>query len=308
MSLGASHQTSLALVRPPLSPDSVRPDGLDEYRRRDLQLTLRASRPIYALNLSAGFDGILRTQEIERAADATLRETKRLRLIGPSLSASWSAFESTPYAGARRGLSGALSLAAYPKALGSDVNLGDGRAEVGAVVPLPISRRHTLAISLRGRAVVGPQRGLLEVGGVSPAFGYTSEDPRGPGERPPLPTAFLPGVAFTEPARGFEDVTFRASRVGLLGARYRLPIPIDAGSTSILWIGSSLFVRQLELEGFFEGLRTDVRSEGPVAALGGSLRLRLSYAAAANFSVLAQAAWRTRPDLPVVYVVGVAAD
>ncbi len=308
LSATASHQTQLALLRPAgLAPDE-RATAFDEVRHHDLQVSLRASRPIYALNVSFGLEGLQRTRQVDRAHDVGLREDRRVRLLGPGVFAGWAASEATPYAGARRGLSASLALTAFPRALGSDVNLGDGRAEVGAVLPLPLSRRHTLSLSLRGRAVVGPERGLLQVGGLPSTFGYTSADPREQEDRPSARNAFLPPIAFSEPARGFEDVAFQASRVGLLGARYRYPIPIDRGSTSTLWLFSSLFVRQVELEGFFEGLRTDVREEGPVAALGGSLRVRLTYASAARFSLLAQAAWRTRPDLPVVYMVGVAAD
>ncbi len=175
----------------------------------------------------------------DRIEDATLR------LWGPSLDLAYLGLESTPYTGPRRGVIVDASAAYYPRRVPDDlIDVGGG---VRAIAPLPIGRRHTLALALRGRALLGDDDGLLAVGGIDPASVLWSRpalalDEPGDGLLPS-------GAAFGESLRGFEDVTIVGSRAALALLAWRYPIIIDRGITHLGFLPSS-FLSQLDLELF----------------------------------------------------------
>ena len=89
-----------------------------------------------------------------------------------------------------------------------------------------------------------------------------------------------PGVLFAEPLRGFEDYPFYVDRIGIGSARYRLPIIIDHGWASTLWVLPALFIQQLDIDLFAVAATDGRQGEGAPAwhtAAGGSLALRLGF-------------------------------
>ena len=60
-------------------------------------------------------------------------------------------------------------------------------------------------------------------------------------------------MLFAEPLRGFEDYPFYVDRIGIGSARYRLPIIIDHGWASTLWVLPALFIQQIDFELFAVG-------------------------------------------------------
>ncbi len=94
----------------------------------------------------------------------------------------------------------------------------------------------------------------------------------------------------------------------ILSARYRYPLVIDRGTTTFLWLAPSFFVRQLDLEGFFEGVQTDDESSPRHAAIGAMAKLRTVWGSSLPISVFYQYAWRTTPGLGSQHVVGLSFD
>jgi hypothetical protein len=94
--------------------------------------------------------------------------------------------------------------------------LVDARGRARAVLPLPLSRRHTLTLAGRARALLGAPAGrnLLQVGGGGTDLlqGSRDESPLDDARAAELPS----GVRFFERLRGFEDVA-RFSRRVLIG-------------------------------------------------------------------------------------------
>ncbi|HYX91001.1 MAG TPA: hypothetical protein VE782_05535 [Myxococcaceae bacterium] len=274
-----------------------------DARVTEFQGGLSAARPFWTTSLSLGVTGLW-----HRERDMTPQKTveRVLRLVGPTLALSWFAGESTAYAGTRRGLSFDVAGTVYPRGP-SSVDLADLRGRVGVWLPVPLLPRATLALSFRGRALTSPVGGLLQIGGVSDAVWMSSEP------RSSAPQAQLPGVAFAEALRGFDDVAFRVNAVAIAGARFRQPVIIDGGTTSFLWLLPSFFVRQLEAEAFFEGARTDVSvAFSPIGeprrmhgAVGGLARLRTLGGSTLPLSVYYQYAYRLEPTLGALHTVGI---
>ena len=80
--------------------------------------------------------------------------------------------------------------------------------------------------------------------------------------------ASLPGIAFIEPLRGYEDYPIATDRIFIAEADYRYPLIIDRGSASTLWLLPSSFLRQIDFE-LFGGAATDAHG-GPGHAAGGT--------------------------------------
>jgi hypothetical protein len=256
------------------------------------------SRTFWDTPVALTFDGI-------RRLDYSGKTDVRSRLVGPTLSTSWSASDGTAYGGTRLATAVSLSVSTFPKALGSDFNLSDFRLELDGVVPLPLSHRHSLLLSLVGRTLPGAPRGLLEVGGVSSALAaYQSE----PSVAEVGPNVALPGVRFREPLRGYEDATLRANRVAIAYARYRLHIPLDLGSASVLYLLPSYFAREIQVEAFGAWARTIGPDTSNHRVAGGALRLASHLGGAVPLTFFVQGAYRFDDGLPPLVLAGVALE
>ncbi|RKG95061.1 hypothetical protein [Corallococcus carmarthensis] len=269
---------------------------LRENDRTDLQATAFASRTFWTTPVSFG------VLALDRRFDATDRRPKiTTRLIGPEAAASYFAGEGTSYGGTQRGLGLSVSGGIFPKAFALDSTVGDLRLGVdGYLGGLPFTGKDNLQLSVAGRALPGAPDGLLEVGGILPgeAF-FINRDSTSDGG---LPLQLQPGLAFSEYLRGYEDHTFRARNVLLANARYRYRFIIDYGWASTLWVLPSLFVSQLELDGFGAIARTDNRDNH--AAVGGSATLRLTVGQAYALAFFYQYAHRFDDGFGDLHIIG----
>ncbi|MGZ6130919.1 MAG: TolB family protein, partial [Myxococcaceae bacterium] len=193
-----------------------------------------ASRTFWTTPVALNFLGVRRVEGLQSGASVSSQ------LLGPGIASAWSALESTPYAGPRLGVATVGSVQWFSKAFGSDFSFADVAASVGVYTPLPFWARHTLLVTVRGRALPGSPARLLRVGGSSLGlFQWESQDGRsqlGTG------LAVFPDITFREPLRGYEDVTLRTNAVAIAGLRYKAPIIIDYGWASFLWLFPSFFV------------------------------------------------------------------
>jgi hypothetical protein len=149
---------------------------------------------------------------------------------------------------------------------------------------------------------------MLQLGGIPlSAYSYPLLDRNL--NSPSGPAIALPGIAFAEPLRGYDDWSFRVTSAAILSARYRYPFIIDRGTSSFLWLLPSFFARQLDLEAFFEGAQTwGGRDWRMPASVGGMLKLHTLWGSSVPLSVFYQSAWRTRPGLGFQHVVGLSFD
>ena len=224
------------------------------------------------------------------------------KFIGPTFAISYSAGDSTAYAGAQRTFNFSFNIAGYPQVFGSERNMLDLRSSVSLALPLPFSKRHSFLISGTGRALPGAPAGALRVGGtLSP----TSLILRGnPDPFPPGPGIYLPG-SLVESVRGYEDFVMRAQYLGVFNARYRYSFIIDRGFASLLYIFPSIFFRQIDLEAFGAVALT----ESQVArSAGASISFRTSIGGFIPISLTYQFAWRFDFGLPPLHVVGFSFD
>lgn len=199
-----------------------------------------------------------------------------LRFTGPLVSLGFRSVEYTAYAGKRLGFGLDGTATYFPDAGSSvDYDLTDvlGRAEL--ILPLPLSRRHTLTLDGRARALLGtpPGQNLLQVGGsgtdVLPLL--RDEEPTDEGGAGLLP----PGVRFFETLRGFEDLSLFGRRALIGDATYTYPFIIDWGSASTLKLLPALFLRQINLDLFFASASFLESGREVAMAAGASLDLRV---------------------------------
>jgi len=223
------------------------------------------------------------------------------RLAGASLSASYTGVESTPYTDARRLVFASGSASHYPRQWGTlDFGLTDLRGQLFTTLPLPLSRRHTLSLGLRGRELAGAPDSspILQVGGAASGFLFHRSDRP---DAPEFSADFLPpGVAFFESLRGYEDFAIATTRVIIASATYRYPIIIDWGSASTLGVLPAFFLRQLNLELFFSGA-IEGRARNLHAATGAALSV--DFALLLPWSLQYQFAQRLEDDQARVHAV-----
>lgn len=224
------------------------------------------------------------------------------KFIGPTFAISYSAGDSTAYAGAQRTFHFSLDVSGYPRALGSQRDLLDLRGAVALALPLPFSKRHSFSVSATGRVLPGAPAGALRVGGTSSLIpvvstGRSDPFPAGPG-------VFLPGT-LVEGLRGYDDFVLRAQYLALFNGRYRYSFIVDRGFASLLYLFPSIFFRQLDLEAFGAAALTEsqvARSAGAAVSLrttiGGFIPVSLTY----------QFAWRFDFGLPPLHVIGISFD
>ncbi|HEY8205974.1 MAG TPA: hypothetical protein VIG99_00740 [Myxococcaceae bacterium] len=214
-------------------------------------------------------------------------------VVGPQLSTSYSATEGTAYGGTRSGIAASAFAAGYPSALGSSVNMADLGAQLVGFIPLPLTTRHTLRLSIRGRWLPGAPYGLLQVGGLGSGYGVQLPDNvPATGHGPSLP-----GASFVEALRGFEDHGFLGTYAAIGGARYRFTFPIDYGTVSGLYLLPSFFLQQVDLEGFAEGAYMNDAERTHLAG-GGAVLLRTIWGGAFSLVFKYQYSHRFGGTLP----------
>jgi hypothetical protein len=197
-----------------------------------------------------------------------------LRFTGPFAGVGFESAEFTAYAGKRLAVGVEATGTYFPDAFSSvSYDLVDARARAQLVLPLPLSRRHTLTFAGRWRALLGAPVGqnLLQVGGSGTDVVPSGEDesPTDDARAGVLP----PGVRFFESLRGFEDVAQFGRRVLVGDATYTYPFIIDWGTASTLKLLPSLFVRQLNLDLFFTAASLLEQGREEALATGASLEL-----------------------------------
>lgn len=201
-----------------------------------------------------------------------------LRFAGPLARIGFESVERTPYAGDRLGVAIEAAGTYFPEALSTvSHDLVDASGRTRLVLPLPLSRRHTLTLAGRWRGLLGAPEGqdLLQVGGggTDVLSGSRDESPLDDARAVNLP----PGIRFFERLRGFEDRAQFGRRVLIGDATYTYPFIIDWGTASTLRLLPSLFVRQLNLDLFFTAASFLEEDRDEAFATGASLELATSF-------------------------------
>jgi hypothetical protein len=201
-----------------------------------------------------------------------------LRFAGPLARIGFESAERTPYAGERLAVAAEATGTYFPQTLSTvSYDLVDARARAELVLPLPLSRRHTLTLAGRWRALLGAPDGqnLLQVGGggTDVLAGAREESPLDDARAGDLP----PGVRFFESLRGFEDLAQFGRRVLAGDATYTYPFIIDWGTASTLKLLPSIFVSQLNLDLFFTAASFLEDDRDEAFATGASLELTTSF-------------------------------
>lgn len=259
-------------------------DYTNTESEQDLQASLAASRSFWTTPVSFGILG-LRRQYLDPDNGSPRELTS---LVGPQIATSYFAGTGTAYGGTQKGLGLALSAGVFPRAFRTETALGDVRGQVDSYLGgLPGLGKDNLHLSVIGRFLPGAPEGLLAVGGISAGNPLYLSEKR---VDPSIPHQFLPGIAFSEYLRGYEDFTFRARHVVIGNAAYTYRFIIDYGWASTLYLLPSLFVNQLEVEGFGSWARTDFRDNHRAA--GGAVRLQLTFGQLIPVALYYQVAYR----------------
>ncbi len=295
----------------------VRLDGV-----YDKQVSLGATRDFWTTPFRLGFE-LLDVHDALAAPTPTDPNAVRMvenRFVGPNLQFAWSAVETTPYSGPRAGFVADASLSYYPKALSSYFNLGDVSGGLTAYVPLPLLKRHRLALSGSGRLLLGAQGNqTLDIGGIpnGSVFFHSNGLPSSGNVSAATDTQLfsIPRPAFAVPLRGYEDVAVPGSGVGIAQASYQWPLIVDRGWASFLFLLPSFFVRQVDFEAF--GVFAAVARGEPLApdtrwalrrAAGGAIHLRCAMLDRIPLSLYYQFAWRADSSVKQEHLIGLSFD
>jgi hypothetical protein len=271
-------------------------DSIGHFWATDQVAAVSASRSFWNIPVSLSALGI-RTTELDDD------QRYRSQVVGGRLSASWSAGDGSALGGTQHALGLSVSTAYFPSALQSDFEFGDLRAQLAAVVPLPLSTRHALSLSVTARSLVGAPDALLRVGGIQGGYQLASNEPL-KAERGL--TEFFPSLTFSEYLRGYEDARLRTRDVAIANARYRYSLVLDHGWTSFLYLLPSLFVRQVDFEAFGAWARTRGFDTGNHRVAGGQISLRTLWGGALPISLYYQGAYRFDDGLGPLHIFGIA--
>nr|WP_226994297.1 hypothetical protein [Myxococcus hansupus] len=289
---------TLAYGNASLAPWYIQVSGarIRQNERTDLQATAFASRTFWTTPVTFG------VLALNRKYDATDRfPALETRIIGPEISASYFAGDSTSYGSTQRGLGITGAVGVYPGAFLRDSTIADLRLGMdGFFGGLPFTGRDNFRLSAVGRFLPGATSGLLQVGGLTAGQTWYSSRPSQQTE--PLPLLLQPGIAFSEYLRGYEDLEIRARNALIGSASYQYRVPIDYGWASTLWLFPSLFVRDIGFDAFGALARTDNRAN--YAAVGGSASLRLTFGQSVPVSLYYQYAYRFERGLDHLHLVG----
>jgi hypothetical protein len=288
-------------ISPLMSPALPRfgPYVLD---KSEAQADLFVSRQLYGAPADLGFFYV----DDDQPDEPTLL-VKHRRAAGPFASVSYVGVESTPYSGARRALALFPTVTLLPGGLNTaDATVTDLRLEIVGVLPLPLSRRHTLTLDLVGRDLFGLPAGArwLQVGGGTSALAI--HRPLAETTPPEVTIDSLPGLHFVEPLRGYEDYPIATDRILIAQAAYRYPIIIDRGVASTLWLLPSSFLREIDLE-LFGSAATDAHGD-PGHVAGGAAATLAVGVWRIPLSLRYQIARRVEDDHALVQILQLAAQ
>ena len=231
--------------------------------------------------------------------------TLRRHLGGPNVTLNWVSGESTRYTDLRRALLLSGETAYYPTVLSTFPEpIIDVGGSIGAIVPLPFGRRHTLSISVRGRELVShDETKLLQLGGDS---GYLTLWNRSSSAMTPPrfgDSRFPPNLQFVEPLRGYEDYAVRTDRIEATDVTWRYPLIIDRGVAATANKLPASFASEIDFELFGSGARDS----------NGNLHAAAGFAATLQIQVLRipmlvtyQIARRLEDDRAITQLFGIA--
>jgi hypothetical protein len=272
---------------------------ISDVNVRDLEAFLGTSRVFWTTPVSFGLQVLDRTTYLFGGGP------ERVRFSGPTVSASYFAGEATAYGGTQRGLGLSGTASYFPSGLGGTIDMADLRAEVDAYLPLPLSRRHSLILTAVGRTLPGAPAGLLRIGGVPNGtvlgtwhFQQNAADFS--------PINLPQDIAFSEPVRGYEDYAIRGTQAAILGGTYHLPVVLDVGTASGLYVLPSFFLQQIDLEAFGSAFATDSAQGMLHRAAGGAVLIRTIFGQAQPFTLYAQYAYRFDDGLAPLFLLGFA--
>ena len=258
---------------------------------------LAASRPFYTTTLS------LSLQALYTAASPWLDTgTRQTQVVGPGVSLRYGAQEATAYAGARRGLGLAIAVQGYPRQVfGNTAGFVDTSLLISAVTPLPVSRRHRLAATLRGRTLWGTGEAGLRIGSSPQGSGNSVEAAPARGASRTTLDRYATALDLSETQRGFEDWSWYARSSVLGEVTYHYPMIVDYGWHSFLYFFPSLFIPQVDFELFASGSYS-VRRNAQIwhRAAGGYLGLQTQWGQLASISFGYQLAHRFDIATPAV--------
>ncbi|HTV23294.1 MAG TPA: hypothetical protein VMG12_31615, partial [Polyangiaceae bacterium] len=279
--------------------------GVDGDPIRSEEITGRLSlgtRLYESLELELGG----RFDSVRYELDRDLALYRDLRFAGPLALIAFESAELTPYARQRLAVGAEATGTYFPKALSTEAyDLVDVRGRARLVLPLPLSRRHTLTLDGRWRGLLGAPDGanLLQLGG-----GGTDVVP-GTGDESPLDDAragdLPPGLRFFEPLRGFEDIAQFGDRVLIGNATYTYPFIIDWGTASTVKLLPALFIPQINLDLFFTAASFLDASREESFAAGASLELEtVLWLVPINFELQGTRRLSLDEEFAVYFVIG----
>mgnify|MGYP003817116825 CR=1 FL=1 len=280
------------------------PDYLEENRQRDGSFVIgRSWRNAWSVALG----GIYSYEYFDARNPAIFTPPETLELGGAEVTASYAAFESTAYTGARRGVLTSASVGFYPTQMSTLAsNATDASLTIGGAVPLPFGRRHVISAIATGRVALAGDANLLQLGGV---YGGSSLWSHANKEAPTAVTAIAatPGVfRFANGLRGYEDRSFAAEKLLTAELEWRYPLIIDRGIAATLWFLPASFLRQLDLIAFASLGAHQAHADGSASihgAVGGGAALEFALFRV-PLTIEYQLARRVRDDRAITQFVG----
>jgi hypothetical protein len=213
--------------------------------------------------------------------------------------------DSTTYVN-RRGLVLSLSGAAFPSQVSTE-GLFDLRGAMTVFLPLPILRRDELELTVTARAMPGSSQELLQLGGFARGMSLYNIGAAPP--QAPRDTFLPPGATFQEPLRGYEDFSLFVNHAAIGGVRYRVPLIIDRGLSSLAYLFPSVHFRELDLEGFAQAaLAVDNTGRRWHRVAGGAAFFRLNVGGYLPLSFYYQFAHRFDGGLKPLHTFGLSFD
>jgi len=222
-------------------------------------------------------------------------------LLGPRISTRYAALDGSIYGGTERGFSLSAAAQVFPAALGNPFDFADLRGALQVYLPQPFPRA-SLNVSVVGRALPGGPDNFLRVGGIVPGnLTYQSERSGGDGR----PRAVLPvGVGFSEALRGYEDHALHGANVVIWGADFHVPLMIEHGWASTLYLFPGLYVQKLDLNAFAREARLDGAGVSFHRDLGAAATLSFRFGQVLAASVFYQYSQRFDDGLGPLHLVG----
>ena len=193
------------------------------------------------------------------------------RAAGPQVTLQWESAETTRYTAERRALIFNAAAAYYPQAWSTlPANITDLGGTLGAFLPLPFGRRHTLYVDVQGRALLGAPStpGLLQLGGAPNPLLYGAYT-----TGPQSLISPLPNLNFFEVLRGYEDYAIQTDRVAIADVDWKYPWIIDRGLAATARVLPASFVREVDFELFGAGAVDNAGATHAAAGLAATLRI-----------------------------------